>query len=53
MPSQITKTQAGAAGQMIRIDDTFARLRGQGRKAFEAIIMAGDRDAATSPAVVQ
>ncbi|WP_126974709.1 tryptophan synthase subunit alpha [Frigidibacter oleivorans] len=33
---------------MTRIDDTFARLRGEGRKAFVAYIMAGDPDAATS-----
>jgi len=38
---------------MTRIDDTFARLRADGRKAFVAYIMAGDPDAETSLAVMQ
>jgi tryptophan synthase alpha chain len=38
---------------MTRIDDTFARLRAEGRKAFVAYIMGGDPDAATSLAVMQ
>ncbi|QYK41044.1 MAG: tryptophan synthase subunit alpha [Paracoccaceae bacterium] len=38
---------------MTRIDDTFARLRAQGRKAFVAYIMAGDPDAETSLAVMR
>jgi tryptophan synthase alpha chain len=38
---------------MTRIDDTFARLRAQGRKAFVAYIMAGDPDVATSLAVMK
>ena len=38
---------------MTRIDDTFARLRGQGRKAFVAYVMAGDPDAETSLAVMR
>lgn len=38
---------------MTRIDDTFARLSAQGRKAFVAYIMAGDPDDATSRAVMQ
>jgi tryptophan synthase alpha chain len=38
---------------MTRIDDTFARLRSQGKKAFVAYIMGGDPDAATSLAVMQ
>jgi tryptophan synthase alpha chain len=38
---------------MTRIDDTFARLKSQGRKAFVAYIMAGDPDVATSLAVMQ
>lgn len=33
---------------MSRIDETFARLRSQGRKAFVAYIMAGDPDADTT-----
>lgn len=36
-----------------RIDRTFARLRGQGRKAFVSYIMAGDPDAETSLAVMR
>ncbi len=38
---------------MTRIDDTFARLKSQKRKAFVAYIMAGDPDLATSFAVMQ
>jgi len=38
---------------MTRIDDTFARLRASGRKAFVSYIMAGDPDVATSLAVMQ
>jgi tryptophan synthase alpha chain len=38
---------------MTRIDDTFARLRADGRKAFVAYIMAGDPDVATSLAVMR
>jgi tryptophan synthase alpha chain len=38
---------------MTRIDDTFARLRSQGKKAFVAYIMAGDPDVETSLAVMQ
>ena len=38
---------------MTRIDDTFARLKSQGRKAFAAYIMAGDPDVATSLAVMR
>lgn len=38
---------------MTRIDDTFARLRAEGRKGFVAYIMAGDPDPATSLAVMQ
>ena len=38
---------------MTRIDDTFARLRSQGKKAFVAYIMGGDPDAETSLAVMQ
>lgn len=37
---------------MTRIDATFARLRGQGRKAFVAYVMAGDPDHDTSRAIV-
>jgi tryptophan synthase alpha chain len=33
---------------MTRIDETFARLRAQGRKAFVAYVMGGDPDPATS-----
>ena len=33
---------------MTRIDDTFAALKAEGKKAFVAYIMAGDPDAATS-----
>ena len=38
---------------MSRIDDTFARLRGDGRKAFVSYIMAGDPDVETSLAVMR
>ncbi len=38
---------------MTRIDDTFARLKAQGRKAFVSYIMAGDPDVATSLAVMK
>lgn len=38
---------------MTRIDDTFARLRAEGKKAFVAYIMAGDPDLETSLAVMQ
>ncbi|MCL4676861.1 MAG: tryptophan synthase subunit alpha, partial [Pararhodobacter sp.] len=37
---------------MTRIDDTFARLRAQGRKAFVTYIMCGDPDQETSLAVM-
>ncbi len=38
---------------MTRIDDTFARLKASGKKAFVSYIMAGDPDVATSLAVMQ
>src|SRR5690606_33012798 len=38
---------------MTRIDDTFARLKAEGKKAFVAYMMGGDPDAATSLAVMQ
>jgi len=38
---------------MTRIDDTFARLRAQNRKAFVAYMMGGDPDYATSLALMQ
>ncbi|MDP1577270.1 MAG: tryptophan synthase subunit alpha, partial [Cypionkella sp.] len=38
---------------MSRIDDTFARLNSQQKKAFVAYIMAGDPDVARSLAVMQ
>jgi tryptophan synthase alpha chain len=38
---------------MSRIDDTFARLGAEARKAFVAYIMAGDPDVATSLAVMR
>jgi tryptophan synthase alpha chain len=38
---------------MTRIDDTFARLKAEGKKAFVAYIMGGDPDQATSLAVMQ
>jgi tryptophan synthase alpha chain len=38
---------------MTRIDDTFARLRSEGRKAFVSYIMAGDPDVDTSLAVMK
>ncbi len=37
---------------MTRIDDTFARLRGQNRKAFVAYVMAGDPDHDTAREIV-
>ena len=37
---------------MTRIDATFARLRGQNRKAFVAYVMAGDPDYTTSRQIV-
>jgi tryptophan synthase alpha chain len=38
---------------MTRIDDTFARLKAEGRKAFVAYVMAGDPDYETSLEVVR
>ncbi len=38
---------------MTRIDDTFAALKDEGKKAFVAYIMAGDPDIATSLAVMK
>ncbi len=38
---------------MTRIDETFARLRAKGKKAFVAYIMAGDPDVATALAVMR
>jgi tryptophan synthase alpha chain len=38
---------------MTRIDDTFARLKAEGRKAFVAYVMAGDPDHETSLRVVK
>jgi tryptophan synthase alpha chain len=38
---------------MSRIDDTFARLRAEGRRAFVAYVMAGDPDYATSLELVR
>ena len=37
---------------MTRIDDTFVRLRAEGRRAFAAYVMAGDPDFATSREIV-
>jgi tryptophan synthase alpha chain len=38
---------------MTRIDDTFARLKSEGKKAFVAYIMAGDPDVPTALAVMK
>ncbi len=38
---------------MTRIDDTFARLKSEGRKAFVAYVMAGDPDFETSKEIVK
>jgi len=38
---------------MTRIDDTFARLRAQGRKAFVTYVMCGDPDLETSLQVIK
>ena len=38
---------------MTRIDETFTRLRGEGRKAFVSYIMAGDPDLETSLALMK
>ena len=38
---------------MTRIDDTFARLKAEGKKAFVAYIMSGDPDEATSLEVMK
>jgi tryptophan synthase alpha chain len=38
---------------MTRIDDTFARLKSQGKKGFVSYIMAGDPDVTTSLAVMK
>ncbi len=38
---------------MTRIDDTFAALKSQGRKAFVAYVMAGDPDPDTSLAIMR
>ena len=37
---------------MTRIDDTFARLKAEGKKAFVSYIMAGDPDVATAQTVL-
>ncbi|MGB3553073.1 MAG: tryptophan synthase subunit alpha [Jannaschia sp.] len=37
---------------MTRIDDTFARLRDEGRRAFVSYVMAGDPDAETATEIV-
>lgn len=37
---------------MTRIDDTFARLKAEGKKAFVSYIMAGDPDVATAQTVM-
>jgi tryptophan synthase alpha chain len=37
---------------MTRIDDTFARLKSEGKKAFVSYIMAGDPDVATAQTVL-
>ena len=37
---------------MTRIDDTFARLKAEGKKAFVSYIMAGDPDVATTLAIL-
>ena len=38
---------------MTRIDDTFARLRDEGRKGFVAYVMAGDPDVETTKRIVR
>ncbi|KAJ55987.1 tryptophan synthase subunit alpha [Actibacterium mucosum KCTC 23349] len=38
---------------MTRIDDTFARLRAEGKKAFVAYVMAGDPDEATALEIIK
>jgi len=38
---------------MTRIDDTFARLRAQGRKAFVTYVMCGDPDLETSMQIIK
>jgi tryptophan synthase alpha chain len=38
---------------MTRIDDTFARLKAEGKKAFVAYVMAGDPDHETSLEIVK
>ena len=38
---------------MTRIDDTFARLKAEGKKAFVSYLMGGDPDVATSLAVMK
>ena len=43
----------GRGRAMTRIDDTFARLKREGKKAFVSYIMGGDPDPATSLAVMQ
>jgi tryptophan synthase alpha chain len=42
-----------AGRDMTRIDDTFARLKAEGKKAFVAYVMAGDPDYDTSLEVVK
>jgi hypothetical protein len=48
------KPESATQGQdkMTRIDQTFAKLKSEGRKAFVAYIMGGDPDLATSLAVM-
>jgi len=50
---QTLRGLAGMGRNMTRIDDTFARLKSQGKKAFVSYIMAGDPDIERSLAVMK
>jgi tryptophan synthase alpha chain len=53
MPQTPTGLKRVGRAQMTRIDDTFARLEAEGKKAFVAYVMAGDPDYETSLEIVK
>jgi tryptophan synthase alpha chain len=48
-----TAKKRATGGAMTRIDDTFTRLKADGKKAFVAYVMAGDPDFETSVEIVK
>jgi tryptophan synthase alpha chain len=51
--AQTRADHQGERADMTRIDDTFARLKTEGKKAFVAYVMAGDPDYDTSLEIVK